>query len=369
VRKKLAVVAVYGVVTAALIAGTTAYVSLDKTVHVSVDGQLTNVHSYARSVGDVLHREGIKVGEHDSLTPSATASVHDGSTITIERGRLLSLTIDGNTKQVWVTARSVDDALSQAGLRARGAVVSASRSDRVPLDGLSIAIDLPHTVTVQVDGSSHVLVSAKTTVADVLAEAGIAVKPGDRVSVPLQTRPSDGLGVIITRVTSGQVPVPSPVPFTTLTKKDSTLLVGTKKVAQQGKNGTLVRTYQLVFADGRQTAKALVSQQVTVQPVQQVVVVGTKPKPKPQPQRIFAAKADGLNWAALARCESGGRPGAVSGAFYGLYQFRVATWNAVGGVGLPSNASASEQTYRAQLLYQRSNWQTQWPVCGRMLFS
>jgi hypothetical protein len=47
----------------------------------------------------------------------------------------------------------------------------------------------------------------------------------------------------------------------------------------------------------------------------------------------------------------------------------VSTWQAVGGSGLPSNASASEQTYRAQLLYKRSNWRTQWPVCGRYLFT
>ncbi len=51
-----------------------------------------------------------------------------------------------------------------------------------------------------------------------------------------------------------------------------------------------------------------------------------------------------------------------------MYQFRIGTWQAVGGSGLPSEASASEQTYRAQLLYQRSNWRTQWPTCGHLLF-
>ena len=55
--------------------------------------------------------------------------------------------------------------------------------------------------------------------------------------------------------------------------------------------------------------------------------------------------------------------------YYGMYQFRLNTWRAVGGTGLPSQASASEQTYRAQLLYKRSNWKTQWPVCGHLLFT
>ena len=44
------------------------------------------------------------------------------------------------------------------------------------------------------------------------------------------------------------------------------------------------------------------------------------------------------------------------------------TWHAVGGVGLPTNASSSEQTYRAQILYNRSG-AGQWPVCGHYLFS
>lgn len=359
---------IYGAVTAAVVAGTTAYVTLDKTVHVSVDGNVVAVHSYARSVGQLLKRERIAVGEHDSLAPAASSTLHDGETITIKRGRLLNLIVDGDSRQVWVTASSLDEALAQAGMRAPGAALSVDRSARVPLGGLSVDIDLPHTITIHVDGQTHVLVTTKSTLRDALDEAGIVINPGDTVSSPLDQRPSDGEGVVIVRVTSGQVQESAPIPFTTQTKPDASLYVGTKKVAQAGKNGTRVRTYQVVYADGKQTSKTLVSDVVTVQPVPQIIAVGTKPKPKPVP-KVYPTKADGLNWAALARCESGGRPNAVHGAFYGMYQFRLSTWHAVGGSGLPSDASASEQTYRAQLLYQRSNWQTQWPTCGHLLFS
>ncbi len=70
-------------------------------------------------------------------------------------------------------------------------------------------------------------------------------------------------------------------------------------------------------------------------------------------------------WAALARCESGGNPTAVSrnGLYYGLYQFSLPTWRAMGGSGLPTQASAAEQTARAQALQARSGW-GQWPVCS-----
>jgi resuscitation-promoting factor RpfB len=107
-----------------------------------------------------------------------------------------------------------------------------------------------------------------------------------------------------------------------------------------------------------------VSKEVAKDPVTEVLLVGTKKRPENAPT------ADGLNWAALANCESGGNPQAYNsaGPFYGLYQFMESTWHAVGGVGLPTQASASEQTYRAQILYNRSG-AGQWPVCGHYLFS
>lgn len=78
---------------------------------------------------------------------------------------------------------------------------------------------------------------------------------------------------------------------------------------------------------------------------------------------------DGLNWAALAACESGGDPTIVSsnGLWFGLYQFTIGTWQGVGGTGLPTEASAEEQTMRAQILYSRAG-DGPWPNCGFHLY-
>ena len=68
---------------------------------------------------------------------------------------------------------------------------------------------------------------------------------------------------------------------------------------------------------------------------------------------------------AIAQCESGGDPTAVSadGTYHGKYQFSVATWAARGGSGLPSQAPEAEQDMRAAMLYAQSG-PGQWPVCG-----
>jgi peptidoglycan hydrolase-like protein with peptidoglycan-binding domain len=68
---------------------------------------------------------------------------------------------------------------------------------------------------------------------------------------------------------------------------------------------------------------------------------------------------------AIAQCESGGDPQAVSagGKYRGKYQFDHATWRALGGTGDPIDASEAEQDSRAaQLLAARGS--TPWPNCS-----
>jgi hypothetical protein len=68
---------------------------------------------------------------------------------------------------------------------------------------------------------------------------------------------------------------------------------------------------------------------------------------------------------AIAACESGGDPTAVSsdGSYRGKYQFDYGTWESVGGSGDPAAASEQEQDYRAALLYAQSG-SSPWPICG-----
>jgi Transglycosylase-like domain len=68
---------------------------------------------------------------------------------------------------------------------------------------------------------------------------------------------------------------------------------------------------------------------------------------------------------AIASCESGGDPTAVSsdGTYRGKYQFDYGTWESMGGSGDPAAAPEAEQDYRAALLYVASG-SSPWPVCG-----
>jgi hypothetical protein len=68
--------------------------------------------------------------------------------------------------------------------------------------------------------------------------------------------------------------------------------------------------------------------------------------------------------ASTRRCESGGNYSINTGnGFYGAYQFTLQSWRAVGGWGMPNQASKIEQDYRAVLLLHIQG-RGAWPVCG-----
>lgn len=85
-------------------------------------------------------------------------------------------------------------------------------------------------------------------------------------------------------------------------------------------------------------------------------------------EEAFASLPGGVSMStleAIASCESGGNPAAVSsdGSYRGKYQFSLETWASVGGSGDPAAAPEEEQDYRAALLYAQSG-SSPWPVCG-----
>jgi LysM repeat protein len=85
------------------------------------------------------------------------------------------------------------------------------------------------------------------------------------------------------------------------------------------------------------------------------------------PRVAAAPVASGSVWDQLAQCEAGGNWAANTGnGYYGGLQFTVSSWQAVGGSGLPSNASREEQIQRGEMLLARQGWGA-WPACTAKL--
>jgi hypothetical protein len=230
------------------------------------------------------------------------------------------------------------------------------------------AADLPRVtptpikVVVMVDRKKKTeTMTTAETVRAVLTQVGVQLGPHDLVTPPADAAPTATIKVL--RLLSDPVTKTVKIPPPIVKKKSSKVPAFSQKVLKKGRAG-LKRVQTAYVRRHGKKVKAIISQEIKRKPVAQIVAVG------PQPSGVGSAAR--LNWSALAKCESGGNPGAVNPAgYYGLYQFNRQSWATVGGSGLPSQASAAEQTYRAQLLYNRVNgrWQGQWPSCGHFLFS
>ncbi|WP_298181091.1 transglycosylase family protein [Saccharomonospora sp.] len=76
------------------------------------------------------------------------------------------------------------------------------------------------------------------------------------------------------------------------------------------------------------------------------------------------AQADSVNWDAIAQCESGGDWSINTGnGYYGGLQFKLSTWQAYGGTGMPHEASREQQIAVAERVLDGQGIGA-WPVCG-----
>lgn len=266
-------------VVALLAIGATAWVVLEKSVTITIDGQARVVHTYAGTVGSALARAGIAVGEHDVLAPAAASSIRDGSHVTLRRGRLVTLSLDGQSRQIWVTGMNVDEVLAEIGLRNEGDYLSASRSRPIGLAGFSFEIRTPHRVEIVADGKARRVVTTAATVRDLLSANRVVVAKTDTVSVPLSRYPTEGLVVRITRIRAGVISESSTIAHGTERRPDPNMSQGLERYADYGLDGVLVKTYRITYTNGVMTSKTLTSSVVASQPRSAVVYYGTRPLP------------------------------------------------------------------------------------------
>ncbi|MEN8655743.1 ubiquitin-like domain-containing protein [Streptomyces sp. 21So2-11] len=349
-------------VVAFLAGGTSAFIANDKAIKLSIDGVPRTMHTFADDVDELLADQGVTVGEHDIVAPAPGEALASGDEIVVHYGRPVTLTLDGQRRQLWTTARTVEGALRQLGVRAEGAFLSTSRSSAIGRNGLALDVRTERSVTFMADGRERTIRTNAATVGEALAEVGISLHGQDTTSVPPGTFPRDGQTITVMRIKGTKEVREEPIPFTVERTQDPTLFKGTEVVAQAGKQGARRVTYALRTVNGVKQKPRKIAEEIAREPVTQRVKVGTKAMP------TAVAGADGLNWSGLAHCESGGRPSAVdpTGNYGGLYQFDTQTWQSLGGSGRAQEASASEQTFRAKKLYvQRGS--SPWPHCGSRL--
>lgn len=336
-------------------------VAAHKTVTLTVDGTEMTVATMKSHVIDVVTENGYDVGDRDDLYPAGDQPVRQSDAIVLRRSRPLQISMDGqNSREVWTTASTVDEALAALAMTDK-APVAASRGSRVPLGGMSLPVVSAKNVQINDGGVVRPVRLAAPTIGDLLAAAGTPLQQSDAVVPPASSPVVEGMAIAVSRVRIEKVTARVPLPPNNKRVEDPTLNMSRQIVENPGTPGVQDVTFAVAKVNGSETGRLPVANVIITPAVDGVLRVGTKPGTEVPPV------TQGATWDALASCEAGGNWAINTGnGYFGGVQFDQSTWERNGGLRYAARADLAtreEQIAIAEVTRARQGWGA-WPVCS-----
>jgi uncharacterized protein YabE (DUF348 family) len=340
----------FGLASGRLPLSATANADSQRLVSLYVDGQKKLFTTDAATVGDVLKRSDIELGQGDLVEPAAGTPVSKGQfNINVYRSRPV-LVVDGTQSY------HVRSAYQSPRLLALAAGLSVFAEDDYRTEvitdivesdtiGERVTIQRAKPVSIQVDGRTRLIRTQAKTLVEALKGADITLAPKDTISKPLTTPVVPGLSVAVTRVSEAVVTETQVIPRAVKTVNDPTVLKGQTTVSTEGSDGQKTVVYKVHYTNGVETAREALQTVSETAPVTKVVSVGTKvifagSVEYWRPLVEAAAAQYGLDPNMMLRimnCETHGNASTVSTFIIngehptGLFQFLPSTWISAGG--------------------------------------
>ncbi|BBX46158.1 resuscitation-promoting factor protein RpfB [Mycobacterium cookii] len=332
-----------------------------KTVTLNVDGTAMTVTTMKSRVIDIIKENGFAVSDRDDLYPGAGERVANAANIVLRRSRPLQISLDGqNTKQVWTTASTVDEALAQLAMTDT-APAAASRGSRVPLAGMALPVVSAKTVELDDAGVVRNVHLAAARVGELLANIGAPLVQSDQVTPGAGAPVIDGMHIQVTRIRIERITERVPLDPPRRRIEDPNMNMSKEVVEDKGSAGSQDMTFSVSKVNGVETGRLPIASHVITPAREAVVRVGTKPGTE------VPTVANGEIWDAISRCEAGGNWAINTGnGYYGGVQFDQNTWERNGGLRFAPRAdlaSREEQIAVAQVTQARQGWGA-WPVCS-----
>lgn len=230
----------------------------------SLQGQ-TQIQSSAFTVGEALHEAGIQLSANDEVDPPLNSPIlhSSDSLITIYPSRDFTVSADGKTIEIKSSAKTVGEALAEAG---------------IPLLGLDYSLPAEH-----------------------------------------EALPSDGQ-IKVVRVSESVILAQKPIPFESELIASAEVPLDQTQVLSPGENGLSVQRIRVRYEDGSEVSRVIEDETLVRPPKTRTLAYGTKVE-------IRTAVVDGVTieyWRAVqmyatsySPCRSGGDrcyPGTSSGA-------------------------------------------------------
>ena len=359
-------VAVGTVAGAVLVGGAGTALASQKQITVDVNGEETNVRTYAADVAGVLQSAGVDVDPQDLVYPAPGEKISRGDTVTVRTAKPVAVVVDGVAQQITSTASTVGELLEEAGVTS-AAGVDIDRDETVT-EGLNVDVTTPKIVALRDGGNLTYVSAAAKTVGDLLSARGVTFDSDDRLNHALADAIVPGMEIVLDRVNTIDRPETVAVEEPAEYIDDDTLDEGTEEVREEGVQGEKQIIHRTVTVNGVVESEGVAEEKETKKGKPAVIARGTK-----QTGNTGAAApavANGSVWDAIAACESGGNWSINTGnGYHGGLQFNPGTWAAYGGTAFAPTADLAtreQQIAIAERTQAAQGWGA-WPACTARL--
>lgn len=261
---------------AVCIAASVSVAALSKTVTITDGEQTVKINTMNPDTQEILEMSGVTLGKNDKLVRTED----DGHNINISILRAFNVdVVDGNnTKTLTFNEGTVADALKAAGmtLSENDAVSFSSNTELEP--DMEIRIARWYEINLDVRGKKMTKEVPAGTVAEALDFLNITLSENDVLNVDKNKNVSDGFDIVIQTVTYKEVTSEEKVEFNTIYKNSDQLYVGETQIETEGVEGVRTIVTRQKYVNGELDSEEKISDKVTKQPVDEVILNGTAEK-------------------------------------------------------------------------------------------
>lgn len=206
------------------------------TVKINDGGTVTEIEtSVPSTVEKILGEAEIALEEGDEVTPSLDTEISEEQEIVILRKHTVKLTADGKTREVIMAGGTVGDLLKQEGITLGEKQHINHGLEENLADGMELKISYSYSIKVQCDGETKEHETEEATVSGALAELGITLGENDRVTPAASEAVTDGMEIVVNRVTVETVVETEEIGYETTYQNDSSLPKGDEVPRQKNR--------------------------------------------------------------------------------------------------------------------------------------
>lgn len=239
--------------------------------------QITRVETTLKDAYAVVEEAKIELSEQDKLILDKFTAGAQSEIVICRASKVRFIHADGNIVDT-VFAGTVAELIESQGVVLSDKLVSSANVKAVVTNNMEVVILNSYDLTINVDGETRQVKSTAKTVGDLLAEQGIVLDSDDEVVPTAETELSHNLTIDVLRVEYVTREVSEKIPFSKKTVKSASMTKGISKITTKGVDGAKTVVYKDKIVNGEVAETSFVSETVTKNPVAQVTTVGTLQK-------------------------------------------------------------------------------------------